>query len=94
MSDEKIGLVVETEYDFNAQCEPPELGTIVTILPMGQHGEEGLKLASVDPTKAQKFKWDGCYICKEMTKLPLVIQKKIIALMRLAGSSIKVDWSE
>lgn len=81
------GLVIETEYNFNAQCEPPELGTIVTVLP-----QSDLDIDYEENFGKQKFKWDSCFMCREMTKLPLVIQKKIVALMRLAGSQLKVDF--
>ncbi|KKM46869.1 hypothetical protein LCGC14_1559220 [marine sediment metagenome] len=35
-----------------------------------------------------------CNLREEYNKLSTPIKKKIIALMRIAGSGIKVDWSE
>ncbi len=94
MSKEGKFMVVEIEQNFGEHCEPPELGTIVTVLPLGHYGEEDLDLNPLDPTKGRKFKWDGCYMCMEMTKLSLPIQKMIVALMRLAGSPIRIDWND
>lgn len=43
-------------------------------------------------TVVMKLEDECCDLCQEMDKVSITIQKKIIALLRLAGSNIKVDW--